>query len=135
MFSIDVGRDSARPLRLRHDVQRQSRLARAFRPINLDNAAAGNTADSDGCIQRQRRRGNRRHVGNITLAQAHYRALAESLFNVEQRGFDGATAFCKAVFRHNRHPFLLLLFDSSCDFPVATIHPVAQAPGFDMDRG
>ena len=51
MLSIDEGANAALLLRLGNGVQGKCRLARAFRPVNLDDAALRQTADAKGDIQ------------------------------------------------------------------------------------
>ena len=54
MLGIDEGADAALLLRLGDGVQRQRRLARAFRPVDLDDAAARQAADAERDVEAER---------------------------------------------------------------------------------
>ena len=51
-----------------NDVQGECRLAGTFRSIDFDDAAARHAANANRRVQRQRGRGDRRDIGNLTLA-------------------------------------------------------------------
>ena len=51
MFGIDKGADAALLLRFGDDMQRQRRLARGFRPVDLDDPAARQAADAERDIE------------------------------------------------------------------------------------
>jgi hypothetical protein len=56
MFGVDEGADAALLLRLRHGVQRQRRLARAFRPVDLDDPALRQAANAERDVEPERAR-------------------------------------------------------------------------------
>jgi len=67
-------------------VQRQRRLARGFRAVNLDHAAARQAADAQGDVEAERaRRDGLDFHRLLVLAQAHDRALAKGAFDLRQR--------------------------------------------------
>jgi hypothetical protein len=73
-------------LRFRNHVQRQSRLARAFRAINFNDAPLRETANAKRNIKRKRASGDRLDLDNGLFAQAHDRAFAEGLIDLLQSG-------------------------------------------------
>ena len=64
MLGVDEGGDAAVLLGLGDDVQRQRRLARAFRPEDLDDAAARQTADAQRDVEAQRAGRDQFDLGN-----------------------------------------------------------------------
>jgi hypothetical protein len=65
-----------------HPVERQRRLARGLRSVDLDDAPAGKAADAEGDVERGRAGLNDRDLGvDILLAHLHDRALAELLLD------------------------------------------------------
>ena len=64
------------------DVQRQRGLAGGLRAVDLNDSAAGDAADAQRRIQRQRACGNRVHLHLRLVAQAHHRALSIVLLNL-----------------------------------------------------
>ena len=54
VLGVDEGADAAVLLRLGDDVQRQRGLARAFRPVDLDDAAARQAADAERDVEAER---------------------------------------------------------------------------------
>ncbi len=70
-------------------VQRQRRLARAFRAINFNDAALGQAANAERDVERQRAGGDRFDLDHRLLAQAHDRAFAEGLVDLLQSGCQG----------------------------------------------
>ncbi len=59
MFGVDIGGDAALLLGLGHDMQRQRGLARGFRAVDLDDAAARQAADAQRDVEAQRAGRNR----------------------------------------------------------------------------
>ena len=53
MLGVNEGSLAAQLLGLRQDVQGQSRFSRGFRAVDLDDAAAGDSADTQGNVQAQ----------------------------------------------------------------------------------
>ena len=69
--------------------RRQRRLARGFRPVNLDHAAARQAADAERDVEAQRAGRNRLDLDRLlVLAKPHDRALAEGAFDLRQRGVE-----------------------------------------------
>ncbi len=88
MFGIDEGAGAAGFLGFRNDVQRDGRLARAFRAIDFDNAAPRQAADAERDVEAQRAGGN--HISFNRLlprAEFHDRAFAEGPFDLAEGGF------------------------------------------------
>ena len=54
MFGVDIGGDAALLLGLGHHVQRQGGLARGFRAVDFDHAAARQAADAERDVEAQR---------------------------------------------------------------------------------
>ena len=78
VLDVDEGRRAAVLLRLGDRVQRERRLTAGFRSVDLDDAAARETADAEGEIEGDRagRDDVERHAF-LELAHLHDRALAE----------------------------------------------------------
>ncbi len=86
VLGVDEGASSPGALRLGDDVERQGRLARAFRSVNLDDATARQAADTEGDIEAERAGRDHLDIGNaLARAQFHDRALAESAFDLAER--------------------------------------------------
>src|SRR5208282_640794 len=71
-------------------MQSERGLARGFRPVDLDHAAARQAADAERDVEAERAGGHgvhvhRRHV----LAEPHDRALAEAALDLRERGIKG----------------------------------------------
>src|SRR5262249_996111 len=82
VLRVDERADAAALLRLGDDVERERRLPRRFRPVDLDDAPARQPADAERDVEPERAGGDdldlrRRLVG----AETHDRALAELLLN------------------------------------------------------
>src|SRR4029078_5759792 len=72
----------------RHDMQRERGLARRFRPVNLDDAAARQPADAECDVQAERAGGDRLDLDRLlVLAEAHDRALAAIALDLRDRRF------------------------------------------------
>src|SRR5690606_1288920 len=87
MLRIDEGADAALLLRLGDRVQRQRRLAGAFRAVNLDDAPLGQTADAERDVEAERAGRDRLDLHALVLAaEAHDRTLAEGSLDLRERG-------------------------------------------------
>ena len=65
-------------------------LARGFRAVDLDHAAARQAADAERDVEAERAgRDDLDVVGDVRVAQPHDRALAELLLDLRQRGCQG----------------------------------------------
>jgi hypothetical protein len=73
MFGIDEGRRPAGFLRLGDGMQRQRGLARAFRPVDLDDAAARQAADAQRDVEPQRTGGDRLDLHLVSGCRASSR--------------------------------------------------------------
>src|SRR5690606_26036425 len=86
MLGVDEGADAAAFLGFGDDVERQRGLARALRPERLDDAAAGQSADSQRDVEAERARRNGLDRNDGVLAEAHHGTLAEVPLDLAQRG-------------------------------------------------
>ncbi len=79
--------DAAQLLGLRDDRERQRRLARGLRAVDLDHAAARHAADAERHVEAERSGRNDFDVGvGRVLAEAHHGALAELFLDLAERG-------------------------------------------------
>ncbi len=86
VLGVDKGAGAAALLRFGDHMQRQRRLARAFRAVNLDHPAARQTADAERDVEPER--AGRDHVdvrGGLARAELHDRALAEGALDLAER--------------------------------------------------
>ena len=81
MFRIDEGGYATFLLCLSDDVQGQGRLTRAFRAVDLDDTAFGQTAHAQGIVEADGARGNALHLLSLS-AKAHDASLAKALLDV-----------------------------------------------------
>ena len=88
MLGIDKGGGAPLLLAFGHGVQGERGLARAFRTINLDDAALGQAANAEGNIEAERPGRNRLDLNRLSAAQFHGRALAKGAVNLRQRGVE-----------------------------------------------
>jgi hypothetical protein len=94
VLGVHKGAGAAELLHLGNDLQRQRGLARRFRAVDFDHAAARQAAHAQGDVQAQRAGGDDLDVlDDLALAQAHDGALAELLFDLGQRGLQGLGLF------------------------------------------
>ena len=85
MFGIDEGRRAAGTLGRSDDLQCQRGLAGRFRSVDLDDATARQTADTERDVEAKRASRDRfDHVG-LAVTHAHDRALAELLLDLRKR--------------------------------------------------
>jgi hypothetical protein len=85
VFRVDESGDAALFLRLSCDLQRERRLAGAFRPVNFDDAALGQAANAERNIEAERARRDRLDLHDLPVAEPHERALAERLVDLGDR--------------------------------------------------
>jgi hypothetical protein len=94
VLGVDEGAGAALLLHLGDDLQRQRGLARGFRAVDFDHAAARQAAHAQRDVQAQRAGGDDLDVlDRLAFAQAHDGALAELLFDLGQRGLQGLGFF------------------------------------------
>src|SRR5215469_10803856 len=114
MLGIDEGTGAAGLLRLGDDLKRERGLAGAFRPINLDDAAARQTADAECDVEAQGAR--RDHLGLALRrdmgAELHDRAFAEGALDLAERRIErllpvGVLGFLVVVFQKAQMLWLL----------------------------
>ena len=87
VLGVDEGARAAGALDFGDDLQGQRGLARGFRAVDLDDAAARQAADAERDVEAERAGGDGLDVvGRARLAEAHDRALAELLLDLAQRG-------------------------------------------------
>ena len=79
VLGVDEAADAAALLRLGDDVQGQRGLARGFRPEDLDDAAARQSADAEREVEADRAGGDRLDIHRVLVAEADERAFAELL--------------------------------------------------------
>ena len=107
MLGIDDGAHAALFLGLGHDMERQGGLARRFRSVDLDHAAARNTADAERDVEPERAGRNRvDFIDCARIAQAHDGTLAKLFLDLAQRGSESFLA----VFIHERFLGEVLLY-------------------------
>ena len=88
MFGIDEGADAALLLGFGDRLQRQRRLARAFRSVDFDDAALRQAADAERDIEAERAGRNGFDLDDaVVRAEFHDRALAERPFDLGECRF------------------------------------------------
>jgi hypothetical protein len=93
VLGVDEGAHAAALLGLGDDVQGQGGLAARLRPVDLDDAAARETADAEGDVEAERPGRHDRDLAlDRVLAQAHDRALAELLLDRAEGEIDRLVA-------------------------------------------
>ena len=107
MLGVDKGAGTALFLRLGNHVQRERRLARAFRPIDFDDATLGQAADAQRDIEAQRAGRDRLDLQRLALAQLHDGTLAEGALDLGESGVQRLVLAFQAFFfdhlEHRRH--------------------------------
>ena len=88
VLGVDEGADAALALLLGDDVQRQRGLARALRPVDLDDPALRQAADAERDVEADRAGRDRLDVERGRRSEPHDRALAEAALDLRQRGFE-----------------------------------------------
>jgi hypothetical protein len=90
VLGVDEGAGAGLALHLGDDLQGEGGLARRFRAVDLDHAAARQAADAQRDVQAERAGGDHLDVLDLlAFAQPHDRALAELLLDLGQRGLQG----------------------------------------------
>src|SRR5690606_11192225 len=84
VLGVDESRSEAHALGLGDHMERESRFARGFRPVDFDDAAARQAADADGEIEAERARRDRVDLLDWTVAETQNRALAEVLLYLRE---------------------------------------------------
>src|SRR5205085_5425408 len=88
MLGIDEGGASAQLLRFGDGVQRERSLARAFRPVDLDDPSARETANAKRDVETEASGGGRLDFHLLAAAELHRRALAERAIDLRERRFE-----------------------------------------------
>jgi len=87
VFGVDEGGGAAEFLHFGDDLEGQGRLPGGFRAVDFDDATAGQAADSEGDVEAQGAGRDGLDVAfDLSVAEAHDRALAELLFDLGKRG-------------------------------------------------
>src|SRR5688572_1647510 len=86
MLGIDEGADAAVLLGFGDHVQRECRLARAFRPEYFDDSAARQPTNPKRDVEAQRAGGDRFDLLDGVVGEAHDRAFTEISLDLAQRG-------------------------------------------------
>jgi hypothetical protein len=101
VLRVDERRGAAELLDLGDDLQRQRGLARRLRPVDLDDAAARQPADTERDVEPER---PRRHDVDVArgdrVAEAHDRALAELFLDLAEGCGEGFLAVVVHVHVH-----------------------------------
>ena len=93
VLGVDVGADTTVALRLGDHVHGERGLARRLGTEHLDHAAAGEAADAEGDVERERAGGDGRHTHVAPLPQPHDGALAVVLLDLAERHLEGLVSF------------------------------------------
>src|SRR5262245_48393420 len=87
MLGVDEGAGAALALGLGHHLEGEGGLARAFRAVDLDDAAARQAADAKRDIEAEGAGGHHLGLhGLLALAEPHDRALAEGPLDLPEGG-------------------------------------------------
>ena len=93
MLGVDEGGDAARLLRLGDGVKRQRGLARAFRPVDLDDAAARQAAYAERDVEAERAGGDGLDLDRLARSEPHRAALAERAVDLRERRIERLLLF------------------------------------------
>ena len=85
VLGVDEGGDPTVALGLGHDVEGETGLARALRPVELDDAPTGNTTDAQGEIEGEGAGGDHVHLAVGRLTHLHDRPFAELTLDLADR--------------------------------------------------
>ena len=88
VLGVDEGRDAAGLLRIGDGVERDRRLTRRFRAVDLDDTATGQATDAERDVERDRAGGDDLDRRTHVLAEAHDRALAVGLLDLSHHGVE-----------------------------------------------
>ena len=92
VLGVDERGDAARLLRVGDRVERQRRLTRRLRTVDLDDAAAREPADAERDVERDRTGRDDLDGSALVAAQAHDGALAELTVDLRERSLEGLLA-------------------------------------------
>ena len=93
VLRVDEGADAAAPLRLRHHVVDERRLAQGLRAEDLDDPATWQPADAERHVESERAGGDRADEHLRAIAHAHDRALSELSLDLTQCDIERFLAF------------------------------------------
>ena len=93
VFHVDERRHAAALLRLGNEGQRQRRLARTFRAVNLDDAPARHAAHAERAVDEDVAGGDDLHVHHLAVAQTHDGPLAVILGDLLEGNVQVLAAF------------------------------------------
>src|SRR5690606_7355207 len=100
MLGIDEGAGAALLLGFGDAVQGDGGLARAFRAVDLDDAAARKAADAQRDIEPERAGRDRLDLDALAGAELHHRSLAEGALHLRKRTHQRLT-LVRAVLFHD----------------------------------
>jgi hypothetical protein len=92
VLGVDERRDAPGGLRVGHRVQRHRGLAAGLRAVDLHHAAAGQPADAERDVERDRPRGDDPDRRAGVVAEAHHRALAVVLLDLRESELESLLA-------------------------------------------
>jgi hypothetical protein len=123
VLRVDEGGDSAGLLRVGDGVERQRRLARRLRTVDLDDAPAGKSSDAERDVEGDGSGGDHGDRGTLVAAEAHDGSLAELAVDLCECRLKGFLAVCWG--RHCRSPSISL----SCAQRLSFLRrPMMQGP-------
>ena len=93
MLGVDVGAHAAVALGLGDHVHGEGGLPGRLRAVDLDDPTAGQAADAEGDVERQRAGGDGGDADVAVLAQPHDGALAVLLLDLAERHLEGLVSF------------------------------------------
>ena len=85
VLGVDERADPASPLRLGHHVVHERRLAGRLWPVDLDDTPAGQPADAQRDVERERAGGDSADRNLRAIAHTHHRSLAELALDLAER--------------------------------------------------
>ena len=129
MLGVDEGGLTAGLLHLGGDVEGHGGLTRGLRPEDLDDTAAGDAADTQSHVQRQRARVDSLHSHAGVVAQLHDGALAEILLDLLHGGLEGLALLLAVGVKGDQGGNGLLGFGCHSNSSVAAV-PVSDGGCF-----
>src|SRR5690606_21185456 len=124
VLGVDERGDAAAALGVRDRVERQRRLTRGLRAVDLDNASAGQTPDAEGDVECDGTGGDDGDGRALVAAEPHDGSLTELAVDLSEGGLEGLLAVCGC-----RHVPGLLQCRVPCAHRLSALRrPVKQGP-------